>query len=304
MIRLEASIKTGYLYHFTGTWENLNDIVNDGLLPSSDNEHAWVTDPRIKADEANQYQFASFTRNPSAVTGQHSWKYGIICDAEKLTTDYVMHPYSYWVRPGVRRVIIRQGSYGGGSGVRADEDWDTMGNDVRLSSKEIHSIYNWAKRLEKTGAVKMEEVKVDPDDRYDEFEDTDPDYEYRIMIMLGDTRNHSIPEDGSTPSYISINELNEVAYKILSQSPSESEERLYTKEQKPDEVINIKDSLVGVLVPDVDYISSGAEAFRQLHPHLPMYIYYDKNAFGQRRNMWNEVLRLNPELKTLYKFPR
>lgn len=335
MLRLRSSRYVGYLYQFCSSWEALESIVKEGIKLDK-HELDWVQDKRVYSQmEEDRFwngdigkKYASFTRNPSAIIQQatRNWRYAAIIDGSKLTSNEITHPMNYNTSPGPKSIGIERSSNG------LYSVWDAnTGNVIRyvtLSGKEGKALITWAKRMDKENFASVEE-QFGPDSylinlNLGEGSNSNPINTLYSVEEYADELRKSAPkywneddiEEAAEESYqearkegklrlLNLRQLPGVVWKVLQLLMDESEERLYTR-NKEDEVVYLgKNAVVGVLIPDIEYFSEIADTFRRLY-HIPMYIYRDRYFSPAEESTYQEfkkMLRLNPEIKSLYRFP-
>lgn len=320
MIRLQSSRYTGYLYQFCGTWEDLEKIVTEGIRLKSA-ELDWIKDPRLAKEKfTEEKRYASLTRNPSAIIQQSNrgWRYAAIIDGDKLTSNEITHPMNFNTSPGWKSFTITDmhdgtfeidSDYGGTTYVSSDEggqliDWlidPDLEESINLTQPdkdtlEVELILGKGDNRPADALFTLEEYE-------DEVRHENPNLDDTQVEKAAEKRRQEEFDNGKrTP--IDIHDLPGVAWRVLHLSMDEEEERLYTRD-KGSVVYLGKDAIVGVLVPDVEYFSSIADTFRRLY-HLPMYIYRDYKFNFQSSETYQKfkkMMQLNPEIKSLYRFP-
>lgn len=320
MIRLLCGKNKGYLYHFRSSWKTIEKIIANGLKGTA-LDLTWEEGKQIGKTEDNLARFASLTRNPSAIIqfANPEWRYAVILDGNILSDTEILRPFFSHVDPGNLAINIKQ--------VADGYEIETENTHARyhLTQDEGDEVLDfifddrWEFYLNFEGDLTREGLTVTfnlgKDNNYEEDVTLLPRESYGPMEGPGSEEAEELymeDFDDGRRRPLTLKDFPGPLYQALMATGYESEERLYKKnpEYGPDDedkYFNIKKALVGVLVPDVEYFSAEGERFRRKYPDLPMYIYRDwavTPSNTEEYKEFKEMLRLNPEVKQLYRYPR
>ena len=289
------------LYHFCRSWEDLYGVVKNGLNPGEYGEYTWERGKTIKRDEDAYSKFASLTRNPQHLlrTSDQGWRYGVILDARYLGK-YKLKPYAFYERPGRRNFALLSTDSGWIASPAFSEGY--AGHWISISDDDAFDLLDWCRKshvnVYEVDEDEMEDRLIDweLDDKYD----PDECLAYMISFTLGDSSVAG--SEGSDAHTLNVKDIPSIFYRISTARPNESEERYYPTQKK--DVMNIKKALLGVLIPDTEYFSEEREDFSSTFPDVDVYIYRDPDADMWDTERLKKMLRLNPEVKQLYRYPR
>lgn len=309
LLKLNARTNKGYLYHFTDSWEHLEEIVDDGLDPTKgDPETTWENSKKIvkyQEDDGEQQALANYvslSRNPSSVytLKDETWRYGVVIDSNRLSDNYILKPYYWAYRPTKEGSIV---DITMDFGIYRDKDNNYslryghyLEKKVSLTKKEGEEIIRWIKATPWVDAESYE------------LEEWDSPYIDDKQVVF------SISLGGSEAERSRIGKVPRVLDKFIRSATNMSEERLYPRKKdrlEDDEggymqfiPFLTQDSIVGILIPDTEYFTSELLEFEIRHPDLKTWIYPDPLADEQSRKTVKEFLRVNPEVRQLYRLPR
>lgn len=323
-IKLQASTNKGYLYQFCATLKALEKILREGIEPSKYGEYTWEKSPKIQKDSNGMQTLVCFTRNPSSIIQllEGGWRYAVIVDSDVLSEHYLLRPYAYHFRPGMRTVEVWED--------RVSDKWwgkksgGGKSRKVELTPEEVGELYDWADDLYQHQSAFLDVDDIDDDspthfvvsinlgdeESYDQLstlkkkEEYEDDWDYQ-RANRADRKLHRIG-----PGKV----IHPMA-KILAAAMSESEERLYPKNKPltPGKNIDIKKALVGVLIPDTGWFSGEREILLRKYPNLDIYLYDDRRYRNKKahkvflptanKNV-EEGLKEYPEDKQRYRLPR
>lgn len=324
MLRLNSSTNKGLLYRFVGRIKTLEDILDNGIKPSSYGEYDWEMSSKIKREDDGTARFAAFTRNPSAIIqARHKgWRYAVIIDSSKLTDKYLLRPYSYHYRPGLRGIEI----WIMGSEIKAKKMGAGVCPLIDYSYDDMEAAMAWAEEKEKTKQARMEIIDFQGEalENGEELSKESPDMKVLISFNLGTDERYVDKDTLHDESYypdkdyyeraikpknlktIPPQELPHCLTKVISSAWTESEERLYTKKAGSQERVKLGDSLVGVLLPDSYITTDDFLDFINNWYDVPWYIYKDITAKDNKKvqDRLKEIFEEHPEYKQRYRLPQ
>ena len=283
-LQLNAS-KSGVLYHFTSTIDNIYSILKNGLRTSSNYEAHMrqMSDDDMKNKLSKKYAenpeiaFVSLTRNPSIMPNQGkttgAWRYGVVFSADKLSNIAKIMPYQYNTSNHKFSLTVTE--------LEDDADGYSYSTDTSPEEIKVHS---------KEGEAAPLDVFLDT---FYELADNSPvgftfdeqDGEWTIVGKL-------------TPEF-SFKNLPKLIQTMLTSLSFEAEERAFFPNTKKKSLVDeteesflkrkedhptairkegTRKAIIGTIFPDTEYWSEDAKKIRQMYPEYKMYVYRDPNA--------------------------
>lgn len=320
MIRVNGAKGSGYLYYFVPDWDDLNKVVSSRQIKVSDySEKTWDVSKKLDKDSDHNARFISTTRNPYTLIdvdrskGFARWNYAVILDKARLTDNNLIKPIDFLMKPDRYTVYCFELNDGRCFGALTGEGAYTFSGVSKLSRNEFEELRTWGK-----DAYEADDFLEDDPDTLDEilggyrnaFTEVFSE-KLNILFAINEVKSWFMFTFGlgteemarkDPGSFVQPKDVPKVIRKFTP-GVTVSEDRLYPKPKE--QFISIKNALVGILIPDIDYFESEERIFfEKKYPDIPIYIYHEKASDYHSNEEVQRYLRLNPEVRNLYRLPR
>lgn len=279
MLRIKTdldSARSGVLYHFTNSIDNVESIIENGLRTSSKFEQHMR---EIKANPSGKLKnrisrqlaenpesaFVSLARSPSIITElgklYNGWKFGVIFSADKLSDIAKIIPYHYSTSNRKFSLTVYDIPDDPGGMVFETE----VSPEVEVSSNST------------SGDAPLNKfIKAFKDLQTDISRSADSDNPIPIKAIGG---GGTWLISGELTSNYSFKDLPVTIQNMLRSAGFESEDRLLLPGKGEEEYIPAtKKAIIGIIVPDASYWNPRIKEVRDNYPDIPMYVYRRDNA--------------------------